>query len=49
MRGVHWVESATTYCIIIVIIIIIIKEIYRAQDRPKSTSALCQQWKLSTV
>jgi len=29
--------------IIIIIIIIIIKGIYRAQDRPKATSALCQQ------
>ena len=26
------------------IIIIIIKGIYRVQDRPKATSALCQQW-----
>ena len=32
-----------------IIIIIIIKKIYRAQDRLKATSALCQQWKLSTV
>ena len=35
--------------VIIIIIIIIIKEIYRVQDRPKASSALCQQWKLSTV
>jgi len=35
--------------IIIIIIIIIIKGIYGAQDHPKATSALCQQWKLSTV
>ena len=27
----------------VIIIIIIIKGIYRAQDRPKATSALCQQ------
>jgi len=35
---------ASLHIIIIIIIIIIIKAICRAQDRPKATSKLCQQW-----
>jgi len=39
------------YCVLHVIIIIIIKEIYRAQDRPKATSVLCCMvvWSWTTI